>query len=100
TGSFADYRSSILFDKDSIPHISYEDSGVLKHAYKSGERWRVEILAARGIRTARYNSMAIDVTQNIIYIAYKDPLDGSVKLAVGPKSAGPETATGQQDSKH
>lgn len=100
TGSFADYRSSILFDKDGVPHISYEDFGVLKHAYKIGDHWHIQVIAPRGARTSRFSSMAIDLAGNIVYIAYKDPLDGSVKVAVGRKSGGSETAASQQDHKN
>jgi len=85
TGSWVDYRSSLMFDKDGVPHISYEDSGVLKHAYKDGDHWRVQVIAPSGAVKSRYSSMAVDAKANIIYIAYKDPADGSLKVAVGTK---------------
>lgn len=100
TGAAQDYRTSVLFDKDGVPHISYEDSGVLKHAYKIGDQWRLQVIAPRGGRTSRFNSMAIDVAGNIIYIAYKDPLDGSVKVAVGRKSEASDSATEQHSHKN
>lgn len=100
TGAAQDYRTTVLFDKDGIPHISYEDSGALKHAYKVGDQWHIQVVAPRGARASRFNSMAIDVTGNTIYIAYKDPLDGSVKVAVGRKSGGSEAVANQQDHKN
>ena len=85
TGGWVDYRSSLMFDKDGVPHISYEDFGVLKHAYKDGDHWRVQVIAPSGATRSRFSSMAVDAKANIIYIAYKDPADGSLKVAVGHK---------------
>jgi hypothetical protein len=85
TGAFSDYRSTILLDKDGVQHISYEDGGIVKHAYKDGEQWRIQVIAPTGASKSRFNSMAIDTKQNIVYIAYQDALDHSLKVAVGHK---------------
>jgi len=100
TGAAQDYRTSVQFDRDGVAHISYEDFGALKHAYKVGNQWHIQVIAPRGAKTSRYNSMAIDLAGNIIYIAYQDPVDGSVKVAVGHKSGGSETAADQQSPKN
>ena len=96
TGSWVDYRSSLMFDKDGAPHISYEDFGVLKHAYKYGDHWRVQVIAPSGAVRSRYSSMAVDAKANIIYIAYKDPVDGSLKVAVGNKVESSPSAVGEK----
>jgi len=85
TGAATDYRSSILVDRDGILHVSYEDFGVLKHAYWDGTAWRVEVIARNGLSSSRFSAMTIDSTQNILYIAYTDPIDKSLKVAVGRK---------------
>jgi hypothetical protein len=95
SGSFYDYRSTLLFDKEGVPHISYEDGGVVKHAYKNGDQWRVQIIAQSGASKSRFNSMAIDTKENVVYIAYQDPLDHSLKVAVGRKSEPPRAVSGQ-----
>jgi hypothetical protein len=95
TGGWVDYRSSLMFDKDGVPHISYEDFGVLKHAYKDGDHWRVQVIAG-GAPRSRFSSMAVDAKANIIYIAYKDPADGSLKVAVGNKVERSQSAGGEK----
>jgi hypothetical protein len=83
TGAAADYRSSILIDHDGILHIAFEDFGVLKHAYWDGTAWRIEVIAPSGVLSSRFSSMAIDPAKNVLYIAYSDPIDRSLKVAVG-----------------
>jgi hypothetical protein len=92
TGAAADYRSSLVLDRDGLPHVSYEDSGVLKHAYWDGERWRIEVIAASGLSHSRFNSMAVDPKQNLLYLAYRDPIDGSLKVARGRKVESPKAS--------
>jgi len=86
TGGFADYRSSIVFDRQGVLHISYEDSGVLKHAFRDGNQWQVQVVAPRGRTQSRYSSMTVDTAHDLLYIAYADPLDGSVRVAIGRKT--------------
>lgn len=100
TGAFVDYRSTLLFDKDGVPHISYEDLGVVKHAFKIGDEWQVQVIAPRGATTSRYNSMAIDVASDLIYIAYVDPLDSSLKVAVGRRAPASEAAPAPRTAKN
>lgn len=91
TGTALDYRTSLLMDKDGHPHISYEDSGVLKHAYWDGKFWRVQIIAPSGANRSRFNSMAIDAQNDILYIAYQDAQDGLLRVAVGREDQPTET---------
>jgi hypothetical protein len=92
-GSWISFRSSIVLDKHHFPHICYEDSGVLKHAYWDGKKWRIQVLAPSGLDTFRYSSMAIDRDDNI-YVAFRDAEDNTLKLATGrPPSAQPDAAS-------
>jgi hypothetical protein len=83
SGAFLDYRSSIVLDKDGFPHISYEDRGIVKHAYSDGNQWHVQVIAAAGTPPSRFSSMTIDTKHDILYLAYKDARDGSLRVAVG-----------------
>jgi len=92
-GGWTSFRSSIVLDKHHFPHICYEDSGALKHAYWDGKKWRIQVLAPSGLDMFRYSSMAIDRDDNI-YIAFRDAEDNTLKLATGhPASAQLDTAS-------
>lgn len=81
-GSWVGYRTTLVLDKRGMPHIAYEHSGALKHAYWDGRRWNVQLLVHGGQEPYRFSSMAID-KNDVIYISYRDPEDGSVKVRVG-----------------
>jgi hypothetical protein len=85
-GGWVGYLSGLDFDRAGRPHISYDDGGALKHAYWDGKIWHVQIIASRGSDTTRYCSLAI-APDDTIYISYRDPEDGSLKVAVGHPSA-------------
>jgi hypothetical protein len=87
-----DYRTSLLVDRDGVLHVSYEDNGVLKHAVREGGQWRVQIIAGTGASRSRFSFMTIDRKQNILYIAFSDPVDKSLKVAVGHKPDAAQTA--------
>lgn len=92
-GSWTNFRSSIVLDKQQFPHICYEAAGVLEHAYWDGKKWQKQVLAPSGFDTFRYSSMAIDRDDNI-YIAFRDAEDNTLKLATGrPASAKLNTAS-------
>jgi hypothetical protein len=86
-GSWAHFHSSIVLDKHGLPHICYEDAGVLKHAFSDGKQWHIQVLARNGLESFRYSSMAIDKDDNI-YIAFRDPEDNTLKLATGRPGSG------------
>lgn len=98
-GSWVGWRTSLALDRQGFPHISYEDAGSLKHAYWDGHRWNTRVVAARGSDGYRYSSLAIDKQDNI-YIAYRDPVDGSLKVAVGRPADQSRTAETEKKDKN
>lgn len=98
TGNSVDFRSSLVLDRDGRPHISYEDFGTLKHAYWDGQAWRIQVVAPNGRSSSRFNSMAIDRKEDILYIAFQDPADGSLQVAVGRGVTHSQTAAGDRAS--
>ena len=85
------FRSSLVLDSKGNPHIGFESLQGLEHAWWDGKQWRTQILSrALGI-TFCENSMTID-KDDTLYMTYRDPVDGSLRLAVGRSSAAPETA--------
>ncbi len=82
SGSWAGYLSSLDFDRAGHPHISYDDGSALKHAYWDGKKWHIQIIAPGGSDPYRYSSLAVG-PDDTIYISYRDPQDGSLKVAVG-----------------
>jgi len=86
---WAEFTSDLVFDKQGRPHIRYEDGGAVKHAYWDGSKWRIQIVVQPGSETSLYSSMKIDA-DDTLYISYKDPVDGSLKVAIG--SLAPEAA--------
>ncbi|HXJ06029.1 MAG TPA: hypothetical protein VNH65_13080 [Candidatus Acidoferrum sp.] len=85
-GSWVGFRSSLVLDKHGFPHISYEDAGSLKHAYWDGTKWHKQVVAPRAEEPYLYSSMAID-KNDVLYISYRDPTDGSLKVAIGRNTA-------------
>ena len=97
-GSWAHFRSSIVLDQQGFPHICYEDAGVLKHAYWEGKQWRIQVLARNGIESYRYHSMVID-RDGTIYVAFRDPEDNTLKLAVGHRILDQQPAAAKAEVK-
>jgi hypothetical protein len=93
-----DYRTSLVVDRDGVFHISYEDNGVLKHAFRENGQWRIQIIAGTGTSKSRYNFMTADRKENILYIAFADPVDGALKVAVGRKTPPSQTASGESSN--
>ncbi|HKT46198.1 MAG TPA: hypothetical protein VJP87_01615 [Candidatus Acidoferrales bacterium] len=82
-GSWVGFRSSLVLDKSGNPHISYEDGGSLKHAYWDGAKWHKQVIAPRAVEPYLYSSMAIGPDGSTLYVSYRDPADGSLKVAIG-----------------
>jgi hypothetical protein len=97
-GSWVGFRSTLVLDHQGLPHISYEDAGTLKHAFSDGKTWHVQIVAARANEPYLYSSMAID-QHDTLYISYRDPSDGSLKVAVGQISSDGTSTVLQQEKK-
>ena len=85
-GSWQGVRTSLALDRNGFPHISYEDAGALKHAYWNGRAWQVQMIAASGLDPYPNNAIAVS-PDNSIFISYRDPQDGTLKVAVGKQVA-------------
>jgi len=81
-GSWVGYLSGLDFDHAGHPHISYDDAGTLKHAYWDGKIWHTQVIALGAGDPYRYCSLGI-APDDTIYISYRDPQDGSLKVAIG-----------------
>jgi len=97
-GSWMQFRSSIVLDRQGFPHICYEDSGVLKHAYWDGKKWVLQALAPNGLELFRYSSMAIG-PDDVLYVAFRDPEDNTLKLATGRRTTGPSDSSSTKQEK-
>jgi hypothetical protein len=89
--SWTGYRSFLILDLQGLPHIAYDDGGTLKHAYWDGKRWHIQVLVSAGDDHFRYCSMTVG-RDNSLYISYRDPVDGSLKVAVGRQQAAAQAA--------
>jgi hypothetical protein len=97
-GGWAGYRTTQVLDSHGNPHIEYEDAGAVKHAYWDGKQWQVQVIIGVSADTYRYASMAIDGQDNI-YISYRDPSDGSLKVAIGHPADERATSANSTDDK-
>ena len=95
---WAAYRSTVLLDQRGFPHIVYENAGSLKHAYWDEKQWHVQLITAGGQDPYRFSSAAID-PQGTIYISYRDPGDGSLKVAVGHAQTALQATVADKDKK-
>ena len=84
------YRSSQALDRRGLPHVCYESAQGLKHAYWDGKQWHAQLIAAGPRAFYYYSSMAIG-PDDTVYISFRDPVDGSLRLAIGRPSAAQET---------
>lgn len=91
TGSWLGYRSRQALDPQGNPHIVYEDSGAIKHAYWDGAHWRIQMVSGRGAERHRFEDIAIDL-HGVIFISYRDAMDGSLKVSVGRPAPPPPPA--------
>jgi hypothetical protein len=91
-GGWASYRTRQLLDSRGNPHIGYEDGGALKHAYWDGKEWQIQVVLGVSGDGFRYSSMSMDGHDNI-YFSYRDPSDGSLKVAIGRPTDAPRTAS-------
>jgi hypothetical protein len=74
-------RTSLALDANGRPHIAYETDGSLKHAWWDGARWRIQPMGIAG-QQHRSPSLAIS-RENVIFMSYCDPADGSLRLLIG-----------------
>lgn len=76
--------TSVAMDSKGRPHIVYQADGSLKHAWWDGTKWQVQAMGIHGsgLQLLLYASLAIS-RDDVIYISYSDPQDGSLKVLVG-----------------
>jgi hypothetical protein len=97
--SWVGYPTSLALDQQGLPHITYDVGGTLKHAFNDGKKWHIEVIAPRSFDPVRYASLAID-KHNTIFISYRSPEDGSLKVAVGHWNQGePRTTVTEKKDK-
>jgi len=100
--SWKNFCTTILVDHNGNPHISYESHLLgLKHAWWDGKRWHTQLIRASQGTSIFESSMTIDRDDNL-YIAFRDPGDGSLKVAIGRPTAVPGAASAakKEDSKN
>jgi hypothetical protein len=88
------FRSTQLLDRSGNPHISYESHLGLKHAWWDGTKWHTQLIKAPVGNLVFESWMAADQNDNF-YISFKDPADGSLKVAIGKPSASPQTVSAE-----
>jgi hypothetical protein len=78
-------------DSKGNPHIGFESLRGLEHAWWDGKQWRTQFIL-RVVGSAFFeNDMTIDKDDNL-YITFKDPTDGSLRLAKGSVTLPAQTA--------
>lgn len=95
--SWIGLRTSLALDANGYPHIAYETLGTLKHAWWDGHSWHVQPMGISG-PGLRYASLAIS-HDNVIYMSYSSPEDGSLKVLIGRPANAP-TAGQNPDRAH
>jgi hypothetical protein len=99
SASWVGYPTYLALDQQGLPHITYDVGGTLKHAFNDGKKWHTEVIAPRSFDPVRYASIAID-KNNSIFISYRSPEDGSLKVAVGHLNQGkPQTTVTEKKDK-
>jgi hypothetical protein len=95
------FRTTQLLDSHGNPHISYETYVGLKHAWWDGTRWHTQMIKP-SIGVSFFDSyMTID-KNDVLYISFRDPSDGSLKVAIGRATPAQQStaSTGKDASKN
>ena len=72
----------MVIDRKGILHIGYESLLGLEHAWWNGKEWSRQLIL-KTVGTAYFdNSMTID-SSDTLFMTFRDPVDGSLRLAVG-----------------
>jgi hypothetical protein len=88
------FCSNQVLDHNGNPHISYESYLGLKHAWWDGERWHTQLVKAPVGLWFFESAMTIDRNDNL-YLSFRDPADGALKIAVGkPAPVAPTVKAG------
>jgi hypothetical protein len=86
--SWRNFRSSMVRDSTGALHIVFESLKGLEHIWWDGHQWRPQLLFPSLGATYFDSSMTIDKNDNL-FVGYKDPVDGSLKVLVGKKKPAP-----------
>jgi len=91
--SWKNFCTTILLDHDGNPHISFESAMLgLRHAWWDGKRWHTQLIRAALGFSIYESSMTMDKDDNL-YISFRDPADGALKVAIGKRVATAEPAS-------
>lgn len=80
------FHSDIALDKNGNPHIVFESLRGLEHAWWNGSEWKIQIILAPAIISSYFDNSMVMGVDDVIYVTYTDPLEHSLKLAVGKLS--------------
>lgn len=94
--SWRNFRSSMVLDSTGALHIVFESLKGLEHIWWDGSQWRPQLLLPSLGATYFDNSMTIDKNDNL-FVSYKDPVDGSLKVLVGKKKSAAATTSAQKE---
>lgn len=89
--SWKNFRSTLVLDSKGRPHIGFESRLGLEHAWWDGEKWQTQLLVSTMGFPLLENAMAIDRNDDL-YVPFRDPRDGTLRLAVGRPEAATESA--------
>jgi hypothetical protein len=81
------FHSDIALDKNGNPHIVFESLRGLEHAWWNGSEWKIQIVLAPAIISSYFDDSMTMGKDDTIYVTYTDPLEHSLKLAVGRLSS-------------
>lgn len=77
------FHSDIALDKGGNPHVVFESLLGLEHAWWTGSEWKTQIILAAPITSSYFDNSMVMGRGDIIYVTYSDPLEHSLKIAVG-----------------
>jgi hypothetical protein len=86
------FRSTLVLDSKGHPHVGFQSKLGLEHAWWDGSEWHSQLLVSTIGAPHFENSMAIDQDDNL-YIPFRDPADGSLRMAIGHPVRPSQTAS-------
>jgi hypothetical protein len=89
--SWRNFRSTMVLDSMGAPHIVFESLKGLEHIWWDGKQWRPQMLLPSLGATYFDNAMTIN-KKDELFVSYKDPVDGSLKVLVGRKTPAKPTS--------
>lgn len=94
--AWKNFRSSIVLDSKGNPHIGFESLRGLEHAWWDGKSWQIQLLLNTRGDGFFDNCMTIDKNDNL-FISFKDPGDGAIKLLTGRQAQAQQSAKVEKD---